>query len=413
MAGLKAGWTRRSFVTAAVAAGALGAWRLWPEQGLWNPCLGALPPHLASHELVKQAWEGLSPERVWDMHAHLVGIGDTSSGIRINPRMGSVLHPREFGQRVFFLNAGCAEADGENVDESYLRRMRDLLAVFPMGAKSLLYAFDRAFDANGEVDWRKTDFYVPDAYARSTAQRYPERFEWVASIHPYRPDALAALEEAKRGGARAVKWLPSAMGIDPASERCTPFYEALVRLGLPLVSHAGLERAVAGVDDQDLGNPLKLRSALRAGVRVVVAHCASMGEDRDLDAGKGGAHVPSFELFARLMSEREFEGRLFGDLSAITQTRRAKIALERILRTREWHPRLLNGSDYPLPGLMPIFSVDYLASTGMIEAAAAPVLGAIRRHNVLLFDFLAKRLLRVDGKRLPAQVFETREFFRA
>jgi mannonate dehydratase len=113
------------------------------------------------------------------------------------------------------------------------------------------------------------------------------------------------------------------------------------------------------------------------------------------------------------MSDREFEGRLFGDLSAITQTRRAKIALERILRTPQWHPRLLNGSDYPLPGLMPIFSVDYLASTGMIEAAAAPVLGEIRRHNVLLFDFLAKRLLRVDGKRLPAQVFETREFFRA
>jgi predicted TIM-barrel fold metal-dependent hydrolase len=413
LAGLKGGWTRRSFVTAGAvaAAGAIGAWRFWPEQGILNPCLGALPPHLASHDLVRQAWEGLDPAQLWDAHAHLVGTGDTPSGIRINPKMGSVLHPREFGQRVFFLNAGCAEAGGKSVDESYIQRMRDLLGVFPSGAKTLLYAFERTFDAKGEVDWEQTDFYVPDAYARSIAQLHPDRFEWVASIHPYRPDAIKALEEAKRGGARAVKWLPSAMGIDPASERCKPFYDALLRLDLPLISHAGLERAVAGVDDQDLGNPLKLRSALRAGVRVVVAHCASMGEDRDLDAGKAGASVLSFDLFARIMGEREFEGRLFGDLSAITQTRRAKIALGRILRTPQWHPRLLNGSDYPLPGLMPIFSVDYLVSAGMIDAAAAPVLTEIRRHNVLLFDFVAKRLLRADGRRLPAEVFETRGFF--
>jgi len=413
LAGLKGGWSRRSFVTAGVAAaaGALGAWRFWPEQGIWNPCLGVLPPRLAGHELVRQAWEGIDPSQAWDSHAHLVGIGDTPSGIRINPRMRSVLHPREFGQRVFFLNAGCAEVDGKSVDETYIERLRDLLAVFPAGAKAMLYSFERTFDAKGEIDWSDTDFYVPDAYVRATAQRFPDRFEWVASIHPYRPDAIQALEDAKRAGARAVKWLPSAMGIDPALERCKPFYEALARLDLPLISHAGLERAVAGVDDQDLGNPLKLRSALRAGVRVVVAHCASMGEDRDLDAGKGGGRVSSFELFARLMREREFEGRLFGDISAITQTRRAKIALGSLLRTPEWHPRLLNGSDYPLPGLMPIFSVDYLVSAGLIDATAASVLTEIRRHNVLLFDFVAKRLLRADGKRLPAQVFETRGFF--
>ena len=37
-----------------------------------------------------------------------------------------------------------------------------------------------------------------------------------------------------------------------------------------------------------IGNPLRLRRALDAGVRVVVAHCASMGQDRDLDAGANG-----------------------------------------------------------------------------------------------------------------------------
>ncbi len=410
MAGLKAG--RRNFILSALAgAGALAAWRLWPEQGVWNPCLGPLPRRLLEHDLVRGAWEGIDPKLVWDAHAHLVGIGDTPSGIRINPDMESVLHPRELAQRVFFLNAGCADAANRGVDEAYVDRLRGLLDIFPAGAKALLYAFDRTFDENGAIDWRHTDFYVPDAYVRDTAKRHPQRFEWVASIHPYRHDCVQALEEAKLGGARAVKWLPSAMGFDPASGLCRKYYDALVGLDLPLISHAGLERAVAGPDLQDLGNPLKLRSALQAGVRVVVAHCASMGEDRDLDAGKDGQRVPSFELFARMMGERVHEGRLFGDISAITQTRRARIALDRVLRTPEWHGRLLNGSDYPLPGLMPIFSVDYLVQAGFIDAGAAPVLSEIRRHNVLVFDFVTKRLLRSGGKQLPASVFETRGFF--
>jgi mannonate dehydratase len=77
----------------------------------------------------------------------------------------------------------------------------------------------------------------------------------------------------------------------------------------------------------------------------------------------------------------------------------------------DWHPRLLNGSDYPLPGVMPIFSVDYLVQIGLLAADAAPVLKEIRAHNPLLFDFVLKRSLRSNGHALPARVFETRGFF--
>jgi hypothetical protein len=58
-----------------------------------------------------------------------------------------------------------------------------------------------------------------------------------------------------RASARAVKWLP-AMGIDPASARCDPFYAALVRLNLALITHAGQERAAPGGAVQKYGNPL-------------------------------------------------------------------------------------------------------------------------------------------------------------
>jgi len=131
---------------------------------------------------------------------------------------------------------------------------------------------------------------------------------------------------------------------------------------------------VPGTDTQDFGNPLRLRRALDAGVRIVVAHCASMGQDRDLDKGPNGPLVESFSLFERLMQEKAYETNLFGDLSAMTQVTRAGPALAKVIEREDWHPRLLNGSDYPLPGVMPIFSVDYLVSLGLVQESAAPPL---------------------------------------
>lgn len=370
-----------------------------------------LPPRLATHELVRSAWEDLDPAQVWDCHAHLVGTGDSGSGIVVNPEMESLLNPAQYARRLFFMNAGCAKDSPGSVDRSYVERMQNLISGMKSGAKLLLYAFERAHDERGEPDWRHSAFYVPDAYARDVARKYPDYFEWAASIHPYRKDAIEKIQQAKNDGARAVKWLPSSMGIDPASSRCDAFYAELRKLNLPLISHAGLERAVLGREAHDFGNPLRLRRALEAGVRVVIAHCASMGEDRDLDRGAGGPSVDSFSLFARLMKEKRYEKNLYGDISAMTQISRAGPALAQVIERAEWHPRLLNGSDYPLPGVMPVFSVDYLVSLKLIEETAARVFKEIRLHNPLLFDFVLKRHLRSNGKSFSKGVFETRRFF--
>jgi len=379
---------------------------------VWNPCLAGLPRRLLQHELVQAAWEGLDAARVWDSHAHLAGVGDSASGIWLNPRMNSALSPAQYARRLFFLNAGCAyDVEGGSADKAYVRRMLNLLDGMRRGAKLLLFAFERAYGEDGRRDDDRTSFYIPDAYARETAREHPAIFEWAASIHPYRGDCVAALEEVKRDGARAVKWLPAAMGIDPASPLCDKFYEAAARLKLPVISHAGLERAVTGTDTQDYGNPLRLRRALDAGVRVVIAHCASMGQDRDTDKGEGGPYVDSFMLFSRLMEDRKYEKNLFGDISAITQVKRAGLALARVIERDDWHPRLLNGSDYPLPGIMPLFSVDYLVSLGLVQESAKPVLTEIRSYNPLLFDFVLKRHLRSNGNALSKNIFETRPFF--
>src|SRR3954469_10069307 len=89
---------------AAAGAGGLAAWRLWPEQGFWNPCLARLPRRLAEHELVQAAWDGIDAARFWDSHAHLIGDGDSGSGIFVNPRMSSLLSPAQYARRLFFLN---------------------------------------------------------------------------------------------------------------------------------------------------------------------------------------------------------------------------------------------------------------------------------------------------------------------
>lgn len=395
---------------ALAGVGALAAWKFWPEQGFWNPCLARLPARLADHELVRAAWEGLDPAQVWDSHAHLIGTGDSGSAVYVNPKMQSPLNPGEYARRLFFLNAGCVHESDGSVDRAYVERMHNLIDGLRPGAKLLLLAFERSYSDDAKPDLERTAFWVPDAYARDIAKAHPRYFEWAASIHPYRADCVEALERAKADGARAVKWIPSIMGMDPASPRCDRFFAAAARLNVPIISHAGLERAVLG-GNQEFGNPLRLRRALDAGVRIIVAHCASMGQDIDLDKGENGPSVDSFELFARLFEVEKYKQQLFGDISAMTQINRAGPSLAKVVEREHWHARLLNGSDYPLPGVMPIFSVDYLVSLGLVQTSAAPVLKEIRAHNPLLFDFVLKRHLRSNGKALSKTVFETREFF--
>jgi mannonate dehydratase len=380
------------------------------EDGVFNPCLpGPLPPALRDHELVRAAWDGVDPLQFRDWHAHLAGVGDAGTGAWISPQMQSLWHPWQTLQHKFYLNAACTERDGQ-VDDDYVRRFLYYLEAFPRGAKAMWLAFDFHHDEGGARRQDLSAFHVPDRYAAELARRLPERCEWICSVHPYRADALEALVWAADHGARAVKWLPSAMGMDPASGLCDRFYDALARLNLPLLSHGGMELAVHGGKVDELNNPLRLRRALDRGVRVIVAHCASLGEHRDLDRGPNGPSTPAFTLFARLMDEPRYHGRLFGEISALTQLNRME-ALAQVLARDDWHPRLLNGSDYPLPGVMPIYSLRRFVEHGFLAEAAAPVLSELRRHNPMLFDFVLKRSLQKDGRRLAAAVFASRRMF--
>lgn len=408
---------------AAAAAGLFSS--LLADDSAAAPTLRAMPPTLATtppptpalpaavDDLLARCFDGLDPAALWDAHAHLLGVGDAGSGCRIHEHLTQWWHPVEYVRRRVILGASGVDEAAPSIDRAYLDRLRALVRDFPAGARWLLYAFDDAHDDGGRIrpDW--STFHVPDAYAASIADAEPDRFAWVASIHPYREDAAECLQRALVGGALAVKWLPSAMNIDLRDARALAFCERLAAADLPLIVHCGEEHAVPGAGRDELGNPLHLRAPLERGVRVIAAHCASLGQARDLDASRPRER-PAFELFARLMDEPAWRGRLLGDVSAMFQRNRSASVWRAVLERSDWHGRLLHGSDYPLPGIGPLYSLTALVRAQLLDPALLPPLNALRARNPLLFDFALKRCLRVGGAGraagpgLSPAVFDTR-----
>lgn len=391
------------------AVGGAGA-TFWPDEGIWNPCLqDGLPKELASHELVQQAWEGIDSRYYLDSHLHIVGTGDTDSGIWLHPDMQNPLQLTSFIRFKFYMNATCTH-DGAPVDEQYVRHLLQLQRDFPRGAKFMLLAFDFMHNEQGQLLKDKSPFAIPNEYAASLVKQHPDRFEWAASIHPYRRDCVELLDWCVKHGARAVKWLPPMMRIDPSSKLCKPFYDALAKYNIPLLTHAGDEHAVAGVDSQKLGNPLLLRKPLDQGVKVIVAHCATLGSNRDIDQGPNGPETGNYQLFARMMDEKQYEGLLFGDISAIPQVNRYGPAIGDIISRQDWHHRLMNGSDFPLPGVMPVFSTKRMVKLGLLDETKVHIIKKIRPYNPILYDFVLKRSLRYKGLRLSNRIFESARF---
>lgn len=398
---------RRHLLCCGAAAGLFTSLAGPARAGLLNACQSGIPAAL--QPLVARSFDGLDAHQLWDVHTHLLGTGDSGSGCTVNAQLDQWWHPLEMLRKRFILNAACVPPDAPSVDLAYVQRLRDLADEFPASARWLLFAFDHACDDAGRPVPAHTTFHVPDAYAAAVSARHRERFAWVASIHPYRPDALARLEQALAQGAVALKWLPSSMAIDLRDPRLGAFYDRLAAARLPVIVHCGEERAVPGAGREELGNPLHVRAALARGVRVIVAHCASLGTALDLDRPRP-REVPAFDLFGRLMDEG-WGDQLMGDISVVLQTNRRPEVARTLLTRQDWHTRLLHGSDYPLPGIAATLRLPALVRAGLLHEADAAPLAALREHNPLLFDLALKRRVAWRGAVLSPAVFATRRHF--
>lgn len=401
--------TRRRWLTLA-GGGILGlvGLRLAVPRLMRSRASRPMDPELAA--FAERCFDGIDRARMWDMHVHLIGLGSGGTGCLVNPDMLDHFHPiKRFQFDVYKSGAGID--DVATADADYVARLLLLQRAMNPRGKLLLLALDHFVDETGRERPDLSPVYTPNAYVLQVAAAHPE-FEAGASIHPYRADCVDRLDAVAAAGARAVKWIPNAMGIDPSSPRCDPFFRRMAELGLPLITHGGKEYAVDSSGHQELGNPLRLRRALDAGVRVIVAHCASMGS---FPADGGERDVSSFDLFMRLFTDPRYETNLYADISTLAHVHHGPRPLRELLRAPELHSRLLYGSDYPLPALRFFVVPGKLQLEGLLARKDRRKCDRLFDVNPLLFDFAVCRSLRLieNGRtyRFAREVFESSRLF--
>ncbi len=353
--------------------------------------------------LIETSFEGIKSPA--DYHLHALGI-DGSNLTYINPEF---LHWWNVGKymrmKVFSHSAKIDDIEGSY--KQYMNTVYDIIKHTPPMTYHL-FAFDAYHDSSGNMDLAQSDFFIANEVVAKASKEH-EQIKPVISIHPARKDAIELLKKWHGQGARLVKWLPNAMNIDPSSPAYTDFYQAVKELDMTLIVHTGDEHAVSS-NAQSFGNPLSFKKPLDMGVRIIMAHAASLGDCEDLD--NGNQSIACFDLFKRLMNNEQYKDNLYADISSTHFVNRDMDNLIEIIDNEAWHSRLLYGSDYPLPAVNVIVSLSKLAKSGLITKDDVPALRTIYEHNPILFDFVLKRIMRSPntGRGFSDTVFELREF---
>ncbi len=380
-----------------------GAWEYPPEDAEWLMSESA-------QALVEKAYEGLPDNtEVVDRHVQLLSSGqrsgeDFSNDSYINTEFLSWWFPRtRFRSRVLFSAAGIDDA--QHADDLYLGRLLRQARALPRRHRLALAALDQRYNRAGDAQPEQTAFYVDNDYVWHLAEQYPQRFTPVVSVHPYRKDAIEALEKWAKRGVKVVKWLPTVQGIDPADKRIENYYQTLIDNNMVLLAGTG-EMRTMGSDTPEYGNPLRYRRALEMGVTVVMADCAGtrlFSNPQDADAQPR----PGYEWFMQLLSDSDYAENLYGDIAGLTHKKAVPEALNAMLQSPQTFSHLLYSSDYPLLAINTVVNLKELKKSGFITQEQVPDLREIYRFNPLLFDFVLKRLVRLPETDLgfPAEVF--------
>lgn len=341
-------------------------------------------------ELIRKAYADIDSSKLVDYHTHIVGL-DEKQGTSVNPKMLSWWHPINRIKTSVYLS-GSGVSDLEKANDQYVERLVKLIRSNPHNGKHQILAFDYHYNSDGTINHDKSEFYVSNDYIWKLSQKYPDIFTPVISVHPYRKDATAELTKWAEKGLHWVKWLPNAHGIDASNPKLDEYYKVMKKYDMTLLTHVGEEQAVEADEDQKLGNPLLFRRPLDMGIKVVMAHCASLGEDEDFD--NDNKKVSSFDLFIRMMDNPKYDGLLYGEISAMTQFNRLPKPLLTLLERTDLHHRLINGSDYPLPAINVVIHTRALVKYGMITKQEREYLNEIYKYNPLVFDYVLKRTIR-------------------
>jgi predicted TIM-barrel fold metal-dependent hydrolase len=265
-----------------------------------------------------------------DMHVHMVGNGFAGSGgwLRVSGRYRLLA---KFMVRQVGLSSAILKHDLESI---YAVKLLEAVKASSFDAIVLL-AHERVHDPDGAARDDLGAMYVPNNVVLDLAAQHPEFLAGV-SIHPARRDALEELDRCIERGAVLMKCLPNCQNIDTADQRYRPFWQRMAEAGLPLLAHTGGENTLPEVNPA-FADPKRLRLPLECGVTVIAAHCGTRSGLRDPDY---------FADWAAMLAEFP---NLYGDISAF-------ISLNRCAHWRDClrpdiEPRILHGSDFPVPSL--------------------------------------------------------------
>ena len=305
-----------------------------------------------------------------DVHVHVLGVGTGGTGCWMSPATRNSLNAR-----IGLWNLGLRVGQPD-LDQAYVAYLLSRVRSAGFLKQVVLLAQDWTYSDRGERDEAHTPFYTPNDYIAHLTTEHDEVL-FGASIHPYRRDALDALDRVADDGAVLMKWNPGAQAIRLDDGRCRQFYRRLVNHRIPLLLHVGDERSI-DVAGQDYGDPAAVVAPLEQGVTVIAAHVASLGQ-RD---GRSN--------FDRLADLFPAWPNLYADTSALTLYTRWRVLLRLVERT-DLHARLVHGSDFPLPPAATLFA-------GRISPSRW--WNAWKRENGLRRDFEIKQAVG-----LPAQIY--------
>ena len=144
-----------------------------------------------------------------------------------------------------------------------------------------------------------------------------------------------------------MKVLPNTQRFDPTDPAYIPFYKAMARLHIPLLSHVGYEFTLRG-KEQSFGDPHHFQLPLDEGVTVIAAHGMSTG------LFFGEKYQALFQDYVRRYPN------FYWDASALSLPNRVGM-LWWLRHHPELQKRMLFGTDYPLPDFAyPILMVGHL-----------------------------------------------------
>ncbi len=250
-----------------------------------------------------------------------------------------------------------------------------------------------AFDAYHDDDGRRpplpetrrqlgSDIYTSNSFIHDACRRHPECYLFGASVHPYRENAVACVEEVFARGACLLKWIPLHQNIDVADPRTLDVLRCCARLGLPILVHYSSEFTLSTQhrEYRPVSGLLEVLRKLRAEDAMpitIVAHVATpvtpFGERR--------SHATLVEALLGEFADAP----LYADISALTSWGKVGF-LRRLARRQDLHAKLLFGTDFPVPPALPRLRRDLGQDRHRIKATPSWIQHAALIYRRMTFN---------------------------